>query len=494
MKNSKKIILTVTFILSALLFFNEKSYSDFFFMAHMATPLPGLSITYETFHSDLEPAGEWIPVSRAEIIPDNEEEIEAGYVDNDVDVQYIWKPNVEYVNADWVPYSDGNWVYTDVGWTWESDYDWGWAPYHYGRWWHSPAYGWVWSAGLTWAPAWVSFTYTDSYVGWCPIEPWHHWRWENNCIVSEPTLFVGNSVVNNHWNFVDKNNFTIPIRNGNFVNVNNNSEIINHFNSTAGNRGFDSRGPSVRNIESTTNTRITPKQLNFTSDRSAAGMNGNNLAMFKNKAIQNDNIKENSKNNLSGQNSGLIAANNTNRNNANNNFTAPYLTRNSINSGMSINRQNINSSKLDNAQKICKNNSNLNSSQMQNNNRSNINSDKKTIQNRNRTNNQTNRNSVNNNKTKGKLSNDNGYRSNNKTNRTYKSNQSGKNTRQNVSPPSGNKNNNGNTFGPKTNQPGRNNRQNVNPPQRNNNRQNGNPPNRSNNNRNTGNNGNKKQK
>ena len=77
MKNSKKIILTVTFILSALLFFNEKSYSDFFFMAHMATPLPGLSITYETFHSDLEPAGEWIPVSRAEIIPDNEEEIEA---------------------------------------------------------------------------------------------------------------------------------------------------------------------------------------------------------------------------------------------------------------------------------------------------------------------------------------------------------------------------------------------------------------------------------
>ena len=35
---------------------------------------------------------------------------------------------------DFVPYTTaGHWVYDD-DYVWVSDYDWGWAPFHYGRW------------------------------------------------------------------------------------------------------------------------------------------------------------------------------------------------------------------------------------------------------------------------------------------------------------------------------------------------------------------------
>jgi Family of unknown function (DUF6600) len=45
---------------------------------------------------------------------------------------WVWTPND--VDTAWRPYTDGHWVYTDCGWTWVSEREWGWAPFHYGRW------------------------------------------------------------------------------------------------------------------------------------------------------------------------------------------------------------------------------------------------------------------------------------------------------------------------------------------------------------------------
>src|SRR5579862_5507768 len=48
---------------------------------------------------------------------------------------WVWQPEVVLSENDWRPYdNNGHWIWTDDGWFWVSDYDWGWAPFHYGRW------------------------------------------------------------------------------------------------------------------------------------------------------------------------------------------------------------------------------------------------------------------------------------------------------------------------------------------------------------------------
>src|SRR5208283_2038496 len=71
------------------------------------------------------------------------------------------------------PYADGHWVWTDRGWYWDSDEDFGWATYHYGRWVLVEDAGWIWIPGTNWAPAWVSWRHSDNddYVGWAPLPP-----------------------------------------------------------------------------------------------------------------------------------------------------------------------------------------------------------------------------------------------------------------------------------------------------------------------------------
>jgi hypothetical protein len=78
------------------------------------------------------------------------------------------------VGPDFVPYTNGHWVYTELGWSWESAYDWGWAPFHYGNWVWSEGGYWGWVPGRVWAPAWVSWRYGGGYVGWAPIAPYGH--------------------------------------------------------------------------------------------------------------------------------------------------------------------------------------------------------------------------------------------------------------------------------------------------------------------------------
>jgi len=88
-----------------------------------------------------------------------------------VSAQYgrVWQPRV--YNREWNPYYDGHWVYSDMGWTWVSDYEWGSIPYHYGTWVADPDAGWVWIPGNVWAPSWVVFRTGPDYIGWAPVPP-----------------------------------------------------------------------------------------------------------------------------------------------------------------------------------------------------------------------------------------------------------------------------------------------------------------------------------
>ena len=107
---------------------------------------------YDVFYDRLAPEGHWL---------------------NDDDYGYVWQPNVAVATTSWRPYSDGHWVWTDRGWFWQTDENFGWATYHYGRWVLVDGVGWVWVPGRQWAPAWVSWRHTDNddYVGWAPLPP-----------------------------------------------------------------------------------------------------------------------------------------------------------------------------------------------------------------------------------------------------------------------------------------------------------------------------------
>lgn len=110
------------------------------------------------FHATLDPHGAWV---------------------EDPTYGTVWVPNANEVGADFSPYeSAGHWAYDDTDYVWESDYGWGWAPFHYGRWVYG-ASGWLWVPGRVYAPAWVDWRIGADgypYVGWGPAYPTFIWR------------------------------------------------------------------------------------------------------------------------------------------------------------------------------------------------------------------------------------------------------------------------------------------------------------------------------
>src|SRR5690606_12468488 len=74
------------------------------------------------------------------------------------------------VSADYRPYStNGHWVMTEYGNTSVSNYSWGWASFHYGRWVHVPHRGCGCIPGYEWAPAWVECRLGNGYYGWAQL-------------------------------------------------------------------------------------------------------------------------------------------------------------------------------------------------------------------------------------------------------------------------------------------------------------------------------------
>jgi hypothetical protein len=106
-----------------------------------------VTVSVGAFYDELSPYGEWVDCTYGE----------------------CWVPRG--VGAGWQPYTHGHWIYTRYGWTWVSSDPWGGNPYHYGTWAFVGRHGWVWVPGTVWAPAWVTWSYSDSYVGWAPLPP-----------------------------------------------------------------------------------------------------------------------------------------------------------------------------------------------------------------------------------------------------------------------------------------------------------------------------------
>lgn len=117
---------------------------------------PTQVVTVQYFQESLSPYGTWINVEG---------------------VGLCWQPSIVVSDSSWRPYfHGGRWIYSSAGWYWQSDYNWGWAAFHYGRWTRHVRHGWVWCPDTVWAPAWVSWRQSQDYFGWAPLPPGAHYR------------------------------------------------------------------------------------------------------------------------------------------------------------------------------------------------------------------------------------------------------------------------------------------------------------------------------
>jgi hypothetical protein len=214
-------------------------------------------VSYQTFYDQLSPYGSWINYP--------------GY-------GYVWEP--QQANPGFSPYStDGHWVYTDMGWTWASDYAWGWATFHYGRWFEDPEYGgWLWMPGYDWAPAWVTWGQYDGYYCWAPVGPrdyvnghWgygnydHHW----NCL---PQGHMGEQhisgyIVNNTVVDHDRKHFESAVA----IIRNNNTYNGSVFNA----------GPRAQEVEKITGRPIAKVAINNTSTPGKTQVRGNEINIYR---------------------------------------------------------------------------------------------------------------------------------------------------------------------------------------------------------------------
>lgn len=161
-----------------------------------------------------------------------------------------WQPTD--VPEDWAPYTNGAWVSSDEdGMVWNGEDEFGWATDHYGRWTRLIGRGWVWVPGRVWAPAWVSWRYGGSYVGWAPLPP--EAQWTNDIGISTWADSVyGVGPLN--YNFVDVGRFGERNVRNVIIDRSQNTTIINKTtnitNITNNNNKIYNSGPNIKTVNS----------------------------------------------------------------------------------------------------------------------------------------------------------------------------------------------------------------------------------------------------
>lgn len=203
-----------------------------------------VGVSFQVFYDELMPYGDWVKDGRH---------------------GYVWLPAVY---EDFHPYgTNGHWVNTSYGNTWVSDYDWGWATFHYGRWYFDDNYqSWAWVPDYDWGPAWVDWRSGGGYYGWAPMGP----GFSVSVRVNIPTAY---------WVFVPQNRFvyhnvySYNLPRSRRVKIYNNTTIIN--NTVVYNNNHYYAGPARREVEKVTRRSYPERRIenSRTAGRTVASRN-----------------------------------------------------------------------------------------------------------------------------------------------------------------------------------------------------------------------------
>lgn len=210
------------------------------------------NVSLQTFYDELSPYGTWI---------------------QDPQYGYVWRPDVD--QSEFRPYyTNGRWAMTEYGNTWVSNYDWGWAPFHYGRWVINSYRQWIWLPDTNWGPAWVDWRSGDGYYGWAPMAP----------SISINLSFGRRYVVPEFcWNFIPQRNIYINTfprydygRNNVYIR---NTTIIN--NTYVYNRRNYYGGPRIEDIRRATNRDVTVYRYAQSSRPGASRVGGREVSIYR---------------------------------------------------------------------------------------------------------------------------------------------------------------------------------------------------------------------
>lgn len=209
-------------------------------------------VTFQHFYDELYPYGEWLNVPQH---------------------GYVWRPY--NVDANWQPYlTNGRWTYTRYGWTWVSNYAWGWAPFHYGRWQLDSFYGWYWIPGDVWGPAWVEWRFYEGNYWWVPLAPG----------VGFGANFAGGRYAPRSWNVVPAQYLMDPfcqnyaLRYSQFGRNINNTRIIN--NTYVVNNVTYPAGPSADDVSRYVGGKVVPLALRNQTQAGAGVVTGNDVSVY----------------------------------------------------------------------------------------------------------------------------------------------------------------------------------------------------------------------
>ncbi|KAA3436964.1 DUF6600 domain-containing protein [Rufibacter hautae] len=206
---------------------------------------PGDQVSFQTFYDELDRHGRWI---------------------RDPEYGYVWSPTVE---RGFQPYATrGHWVMTEYGNTWVSDYDWGWAPFHYGRWIYDDFEGWLWIPGSEWGPAWVDWRNGGGYYGWAPMGPRVTYivpavRW-----VFVPVLYITSPRI-----------YDYCVPRTRVVNIYHNTTIINNY-YERDNRRYN-YGPRNQDIERATNRKVNVYRVDRDSRPGRTSVAENSVRIYR---------------------------------------------------------------------------------------------------------------------------------------------------------------------------------------------------------------------
>ena len=212
-------------------------------------------VSYQEFYDGLSPYGQWI---------------------NDPAYGYIWVPNID---DDFRPYfTGGHWVMTEYGNTWLSEYPWGWACFHYGRWIYNEYYGWVWVPGYEWGPGWVAWLWDDGYCGWAPLSPGIFWAGGGYSCPEDWWIFMHPRYLYrprylNHWRsdyFRGPNHTHTILQHSHFVTNTFENNSVKYYS-----------GPQAAEVEQVTHQ---PVQVFRTGNGTVRGQelaNGNTISMYR---------------------------------------------------------------------------------------------------------------------------------------------------------------------------------------------------------------------
>jgi hypothetical protein len=261
---------------------------------HTISGTPGtevnVEIGYNDFYDALNPYGRWMDYST---------------------YGRVWICN----EAGFSPYSTrGHWAYTDFGWTWVSYYDWGWAPFHYGRWIFDGAYGWLWIPGYEWAPAWVSWRSGGGYYGWAPLGPGF------NISINESF----GAIPAEHWCFLPNRYMGQTNINNYYINRTNNTTIIN--NTTVINNTYNYHkatylsGPRRDEVERNSGHSIETQRFNDVKNPRQSNAYGNNAINVYRPTVNKDRDRNQGQNFPNKRDNSVQGNNNTNPQQQNPNY------------------------------------------------------------------------------------------------------------------------------------------------------------------------------